>query len=114
MSSSEEVARQLDALWQKYLPTMLSRLATIEAAIRAAEDGKPDEELKMKGAHEAHKLAGSLGTFGLHSSSAMSIKIEKILSEPIPLAGMTADLRNLFESVRRDIDRRSTMQDLEP
>ncbi len=105
MNSSEEVARKLDALWQTYLPTMLSRLASIRAAVESMEAGRVDEELTAKGAHDAHKLAGSLGTFGLASTSAMSAKIENLLSEPVFAAQNTAELRRLLESITRDIER---------
>lgn len=84
---------------------MFSRLTTIHAAVESLEAGDIDEELRRKAAHEAHKLAGSLGTFGLTSSSAISSRIESLLSEPASGSrGTAADLRKLFESLKRDIE----------
>lgn len=104
MSSSEDIAKKLDALWQTYLPAMMSRLAVVDLAIENLEAGCLNGELKLKAAHEAHKLAGSLGTFGLTASSAMSSRIEHLLSQPDPMHSTAAELRTLFDSIKRDID----------
>ncbi len=106
MTSSEEVARKLDALWRTHLPAIRSRLETIGQAIKSLEAGQIGDELRLKAAHDAHKLAGSLGTFGLASSSANSAKIESLLTEAPSTQSLIADLRNIFESVKRDISNR--------
>lgn len=106
MSSSEEVARKLDALWRTYLPTIRSRLETIGQALENLEEGRLDDELRLKAANDAHKLAGSLGTFGLASSSASSSRIETLLMEGTSRKSLVADLRSLFESINRDISNR--------
>ena len=107
MSSSDEIAKKLDALWQTYLPTMVLRLATIQMAIETLEAGHLDRELTRTAALEAHKLAGSLGTFGLPSSSGMSSQIEHFLAQPESVQGrVVVELRRLFDSVRRDIETR--------
>lgn len=106
MTSSEEIAKKLDALWQMYLPTMVSRLATIQTAIESLETGRLDRELKRNAAEEAHRLAGSLGTFGLAASSGMSSQIEHLLSQPDSMQSMTGELRKLFDSIKRDIEGR--------
>jgi HPt (histidine-containing phosphotransfer) domain-containing protein len=106
MSSSDEVAKKIDALWQTYLPTMVVRMAAIQLAIESLEAGHFDRELTRNAALEAHKLAGSLGTFGLASSSGMSSRIENLLSLPESVQGMVVELRRLFDSVSRDIESR--------
>jgi len=106
VTSSEEIARKLDALWRTHLPAIRSRLETIGQALDYLEAGRLEDELRFKAAHDAHKLAGSLGTFGLASSSANSSKIESLLTEEPPTQSLIADLRNLFESVSRDISNR--------
>lgn len=111
MSSSEEVARKLDALWQSYLPTMRSRLAAIQVAIESLEAGHLDGETRQKAGYEAHKLAGSLGTFGLASSSRMSSEIEHILSEPAT-ESEAAELKKLFECIKRDVESRQILSGL--
>ncbi|HEU5234590.1 MAG TPA: Hpt domain-containing protein [Terriglobales bacterium] len=104
--SSSEVAKKLNALWQTYLPTMVLRLAAIQLALETLEAGHLDRELARVAALEAHKLAGSLGTFGLASSSGMSSQIEHLLSQPDSAQNMAPELRKLFDSVKRDIEAR--------
>lgn len=106
MSSSEEVARKLDALWQRFLPTILARLAAIELAIESLETGRLDRERNRNASEEAHKLAGSLGIFGLASTSAMSSEIENLLSQPDLAESMAAELRKMFDSIKREIENR--------
>ena len=106
MSSSEEVAKKLDELWRRFLPTILSRVATIQLAIEGLEAGHLDGELKANAAQEAHRLAGSLGTFGLAHSSGMSSKIERLLSKPDSIQSMAAELTRLLDSIKREIESR--------
>jgi HPt (histidine-containing phosphotransfer) domain-containing protein len=106
MSSSDEVAKKLDALWQRYLPTMVLRLAAIQRAIETLEAGHFDRELTRTAALEAHKLAGSLGTFGLASSSGKSSQIEHLLSQPDSVQTMAPELRKLLDSIQHDIETR--------
>jgi HPt (histidine-containing phosphotransfer) domain-containing protein len=82
---------------------MRLRLQTIGEALDSLEAGRLEEELRLKAAHDAHKLAGSLGTFGLAASSASSSRIEILLTEGTSTEGLIADLRSLVESIDRDI-----------
>lgn len=106
MSSSEEVARKLDELWQRFLPAILLRVATIQTAIESLAAGHLDGELKANAAQEAHRLAGSLGTFGLARSSGMSSKIESLLSKSDSIQSMAAELTKLLDSIKREIESR--------
>jgi len=106
MSTSEDVARKLEELWQRYLPTMQLRLASIQEAVESLGAGNLDGEVKRKAAQEAHKLAGSLGTFGLASTSAMAREIEHLLSETDSTESIARELKKLFDSVKRDIENR--------
>lgn len=85
---------------------MFSRLATLETAVESLETGQLDDELRLKAAHEAHKLAGSLGTFGLASTSAMSSKIETFLVDSASVASNTAELKSLIELIKTAISSR--------
>ena len=84
---------------------MFSRLATIETAVESLATGQLDDELRLKAAHEAHKLAGSLGTFGLASTSAMSAKIETLL-DSASVATNAAELKSLIGSIKTAISSR--------
>jgi DNA-binding response OmpR family regulator len=48
----------------------------IEQAVQAVENGDLSEELQQQAEHEAHKLAGALGTFGIPDGSRWAEAIE--------------------------------------
>ena len=107
MSSFDDVARKLDALWQTFLPTMHSRLAVLHSAIESLQAKRLDEDLRRKAAHEAHKLAGSLGTFGLSPASDHALRIEHLLSSSGPIHDRDcAELSERFAKIREAIQGR--------
>ena len=59
---------------------MLLRLEVISRVPEAFLNGKLTETLRVEGAKEAHKLAGSLGVFGVKDGSLIASEIEQILS----------------------------------
>jgi HPt (histidine-containing phosphotransfer) domain-containing protein len=84
MTSSEKLSAQIDDLWQKHLPLMRSRIETIQSALDALRKNRLGEDLRDKAKESAHKLAGSLGTFGLRHASDDASEIERLLTHPVP------------------------------
>lgn len=80
MSTSDEISRKLDDLWDKYLPTLLSRIENLAKAMDALSSGSLSSEIRINAALEAHKLAGSLGTFGLQAASEHALALESLLA----------------------------------
>ena len=103
MNSGETLKQQVEELWQKHLPLMLSRLDVLARAIDGLSRGVIHGDLKMQAAAEAHKLAGSLGTFGLEAASDSALCIERLLathSTPTnEAAGLAEHLRIVRESI---------------
>lgn len=56
-----------------------ARLAVLEQATHALKEGKLDEQLRSRAEQEAHKLTGSLGSFGFAERSRFAQEIEQIL-----------------------------------
>ena len=81
MTSSETLKQRVEELWQKHLPLMWLRMDVLKQAIEALHGGPIPDDLKMLAIAEAHKLAGSLGTFGLESVSGSALRIEQLLRE---------------------------------
>lgn len=77
---AEELRKKLEEAWAKMLPLMLRRLDAINRSHRALVDGALDDSLRTEAAAEAHKLAGSLGVFGLQEGSKSALEIERILA----------------------------------
>lgn len=80
MSTADEVQQKLDDVWKKVLPLMLRRLEVIERVHKALAEGQLSESLREEGVYEAHKLAGSLGVFGIEEGSELASQVEQILS----------------------------------
>ena len=63
-------------LWTRFKSTILGRVEVIEQALSALLEGDLKDELRQKAEHEAHKLAGSIGTFGFKEASRLAFEIE--------------------------------------
>ncbi|WP_373527670.1 response regulator [Nostoc sp.] len=55
-----------------------SRIAVLKLAANALRKGKLDAQLRQKAEQEAHKLAGSLGSFGFSKGSLLANEIEDL------------------------------------
>jgi HPt (histidine-containing phosphotransfer) domain-containing protein len=94
------------ALWRDAQPRALERVAVLEAAVFALADDALAPETADEARREAHKLAGSLGTFGIPAGTAHARVIERALDagagpgDAPALAGAVADLRTVVEAGR--------------
>ena len=85
------------ALWEKFRGTTMERVAVVERAVVARLHGELEEEQRRAAEREAHKLAGSVGTFGYREASRVAREIERILGGSAPIA--QAQLLRLSELV---------------
>lgn len=76
---AEELKKKLEETWAKMLPLMLRRLDAIKRAHRALTEDALDDSLRAEAAAEAHKLAGSLGVFGMQDGTDAALEIERML-----------------------------------
>ena len=87
------------ALWERYKGTMNARMSVIEGATSRLLEGALTD-MERKNAHgEAHKLAGSIGTFGYLAASQLAREVEELLARDGPLAD--ADASRLSDLARR-------------
>jgi HPt (histidine-containing phosphotransfer) domain-containing protein len=87
------------ALWTRFQKTMFTRLAVLEAASRAVLEGSLDTQGQRAAEEAAHKLSGSLGTFGLCEGSKIAAEMELLLQRGAPIN--TAEGNRLQELTRR-------------
>lgn len=86
-------------------------MAVVEQAVTAMLEGSLDERLLQHGHREAHKLAGSLGTFGLATASDVAGEIENLLDLDLGNAPTNLDaarvirLSELACRLRREFER---------
>lgn len=86
-----QVAADLWDVWQECRPTYCDRLAIIEAAVTALQQGTLPPSQQQAATQEAHTLIGSLGSFGLTEASQLSRQIQQILKQPTPLGPSEAE-----------------------
>jgi HPt (histidine-containing phosphotransfer) domain-containing protein len=107
MSTAEELQKKLNEVWQKVLPLMLTRLEAIERAQRELQAAKLTDDLRLDAAQQAHKLAGSLGVFGMQEASELAAKIEQLLSrEAILNEESSAQLTDCVGRLKSSIESR--------
>jgi diguanylate cyclase (GGDEF)-like protein len=87
---ADSVAAALAAIWDSQLEAILAQVAIVERAAHDALHGELDEALHDLARREAHKLAGSLGTFGLAEASREASRAEHLLTGRIDDAGALA------------------------
>ncbi|HEX2207241.1 MAG TPA: response regulator, partial [Longimicrobium sp.] len=92
------------AVWLKYRGQVLRRVDVLEAAALALLEGKLDRDGRREAEREAHKLAGSVGTFGFAEGSRLAREAETLLAGPNP-PGQTEALRlaDLAVAIRREL-----------
>jgi HPt (histidine-containing phosphotransfer) domain-containing protein len=75
----DEMYPALKGVWVQYQEMIFQRAAALQEATLAAEQGALRDELRQRALREAHKLAGSLGMFGLHEGTRLAREIEHLL-----------------------------------
>ncbi len=90
----------LSALWERKRPLMLERLTVLDRAAEAAASGRMEPSLTQQALGEAHKLAGSLGTFGFPQGTEIARELEVGLEHGTPAPERMQELtRRLRETV---------------
>lgn len=90
-------------LWEQFKGKMFERVAVLVEASGALLDGGLDEELRKKAQWEAHKLAGSVGTFGFAEASRIASEIEELVQSTTPGWTEGARLSELVHSLRQEL-----------
>ena len=97
----EQVSFDLALLWERHRQTNLARISIVEESAAAVVRGSADDGVRADGVSAAHKLAGSLGTFGFEAGSRTALQVEAFLkdggSDPRALADAVARLRASIE-----------------
>lgn len=98
-----DVNAAIGALWERFKGVAFDRLETLEAAVVEQLEGRLDATQKRRAEREAHKLAGSVGTFGFAEGSRLAREIEVLLqgtlgeAETLRLSDLSVELRGVLE-----------------
>jgi diguanylate cyclase (GGDEF)-like protein len=72
-------------IWQRTKGVSLERVALLEQIGRSIDTDTFDETLRQRAIQTAHKLVGSLGTFGFDEGSRLARQVELLLSSELEL-----------------------------
>jgi HPt (histidine-containing phosphotransfer) domain-containing protein len=103
-TTDQEMAQKLSELWHALKDIVFAQVSVIEGAAQASLDGRLGEDLRRSAESEAHKLAGSIGSFGFEHCSRLASEMERLLKSAAPLdreprlSELVAELRRELES----------------
>jgi diguanylate cyclase (GGDEF)-like protein len=113
-SSQHPLDDTVSQIWQRKKGVSLERLAFLEQIVARLKTSPPlDADSRERAIQTAHKLAGSLGTFGLDEGSQLARQIEGLLQSPAEAALLlsdrqqrdaTAELERLVLALRQEIE----------
>lgn len=112
--SAEDIAtanKVLERLRDSFKQRVAVQVAVLEQAHTALLAGKLDDELKQAARHEAHKLAGSMATFGYPEGSTLGRKIEHLLMNH---RALTSDEVSLFSQLVEGLQQELTKSPVTP
>src|SRR5579872_4901063 len=105
-TSPNAVSALVSQFWVQFKDKIFERLTVLEQAVSELSRGTLDEELRKSAAGETHKLAGSLGMFGLIEASGFAHETEQLLSEDMTkLAASLPRLQELAGALRMAVVR---------
>lgn len=97
---------KINQIWTKFSHVTDERLNILEKLWKAFSENQVNEELQQQARSSAHKLAGSLGSFGFPEGSKIAKQLEILLDNPLELAN-SQQLGELINSLRAEIKHQS-------
>jgi len=109
----------LARLWRRHRQISLDRISLIESTTADVLRSVVDDNATSQAASAAHKLAGSLGTFGFDEGSRAALEAEHLLRESVidgrllaeAVVALRASLNDGFETSTTVTDRASDPED---
>ena len=110
--AAAEMARLIREVWEAESDGVLAGVEVLDQAVAAAVAGVLDEELRLTAKREAHKLAGSVGTFGFSEASERARELEQALeSAAEPAADESARMADLVRAIRAELEAASATEE---
>lgn len=109
-SIQQKAQAVLAQMWKKLKEHNSDRLAILEGVAIAMRENSLDSELQYRAKVAAHKLAGTLGTFGFIEGSQLALEIEQILGDESTFDQYEAHyFGELIVALRRELKQPSSM-----
>jgi DNA-binding response OmpR family regulator len=94
-SSQQQLGRSVSEIWQRTKGMSLQRVKLLTQVVQALKTGSLTPDLQQQAIQNAHKLAGSLGTFGFEEGSHLAQQLESVLQSSLNKLTPTAQRRAL-------------------
>ncbi|MHC5934488.1 response regulator [Nostoc sp.] len=99
---------------ERFRNSFIGQVGVLEQAKTALLAGNLNQDLQQQALHEAHKLAGSMGSFGYPEGSRLAGKIEYLLLENSSLSlDQISDLSQLVTALQQELTK-PTVTDTAP
>jgi DNA-binding response OmpR family regulator/HPt (histidine-containing phosphotransfer) domain-containing protein len=97
----QQIAANIAQIWNRSKAKFWEQVTVLDQAALAFTRNDLSPELKQQAQHQAHRLAGSLGIFGLMEGSHLARQIEQLLQQGLVEVSPTtiADLVNQLKQV---------------
>jgi HPt (histidine-containing phosphotransfer) domain-containing protein len=96
-----KIASRIEEIWRASRPSILERVAALQAAHRSLAADPEDAAARDGGREAAHKLSGILGVFGLPRGSELASEIEACLKSP---EALTPEVRATLGTLIHELD----------
>ena len=105
-AAQEQTIDAVAVLWERFKGTNFERAAVLEQYVTLLLEGSLTDEARRSAEREAHKLAGTLGTFGLPEGSSIARQMEHILQGDALLSlDQTRSLSELVLALGHELER---------
>ena len=98
-SKQDTLDLAVSQIWQRTKGSTLERLDSLQQMIYFLQSGTLDQDLLQRVSHSAHKLAGSLGTFGFPTASRLAQQLETLLQSKLPQEVLAQKAQQLITSL---------------
>jgi DNA-binding response OmpR family regulator len=104
----------LNETWSTDKPKILAQLQVFAQTITALQLGSLDAQLHEQAKHTAHKVAGTLGTFGLHQGMTLARQLEQVLdSQDRWQSHHAVSIKALAHALQQEIQQTDAIQSLQ-
>jgi HPt (histidine-containing phosphotransfer) domain-containing protein len=103
--NQQQTLTAVTKIWERFKEVTITRVVVLEQAVIALLEGTLSDELRRQAEREAHKVAGSAGTFGFAEGSRLARTMEQMLQAEAPLGqAETLRLSELVTTLRRELE----------
>jgi DNA-binding response OmpR family regulator len=107
------VIESVNNIWQRNKESFTSQLALFEQVVAALMTDTLNEQIQHAAKLEAHKMAGSLGSFGFNEGSRLAREIEELL-ETEAIGQQSTQLQQLVSLLQQELEKTPTLSAVVP